>query len=582
MAMDGFTKDMNIIQKLNDEPNDRDGLTAGELKAKFDEGGLAVKDYLNNTVKPFADGLEAGEAAHEANTGNPHSVTKAQVGLGNVPNVATNDQTPTYSEAGTLTTLTSGEKLSVAFGKLKKAVSSLISHLANTSNPHHVTYTQAGAAAASHSHAAGDINSGTLPVARGGTGQTTAAAAATALLSAMSSGTANMTDDTLVATTKVDGTATWYQRPATYLWGYIKGKADAVYAAVSHNHAASAITSGILSTAYGGTGNATGYVTAGRKSGSATGAQSTAEGTNTTASGRGAHAEGYNTVASGNYSHAEGHSTIAEGDYQHVFGFYNIGDITSAEIVGNGTGDNSRKNIRTLDRNGNEVLAGKLTLGAGPEDSMDAATKQYVDNTLPNASLFDLNPIVFPVHQENISVNTGTTNLRTANLRGNYMESFGRDLSGSTFRSLVLTTGRATAQSTTVSSFTLYKSDFKPVPIADATARKLIMTARRFRDVEGTTDTAPRIYVASYDANGKIWWYSMSTTSLKYYRGQYIVDPQVFINGNICIFVEFRRPTHTIQVTFDLNVVPTAAPVPVTGTTFSTFTNSGFTVQNDP
>lgn len=36
MAMNGFTKDMNIIQKLNDEPNDRDGLTAGELKAKFD------------------------------------------------------------------------------------------------------------------------------------------------------------------------------------------------------------------------------------------------------------------------------------------------------------------------------------------------------------------------------------------------------------------------------------------------------------------------------------------------------------------------------------------------------------------
>jgi len=81
---------------------------------------------------------------HIANTSNPHSVTKSQVGLGNVPNVATNDQTPTYTTASANTALTSGEKLSVAFGKIAKAVSSLISHLANTSNPHSVTKSQVG------------------------------------------------------------------------------------------------------------------------------------------------------------------------------------------------------------------------------------------------------------------------------------------------------------------------------------------------------------------------------------------------------------------------------------------------------
>lgn len=42
-------KDMNIISALDDEPNDVGGLTATELKAKFDEGGNAIKDYLNNT-----------------------------------------------------------------------------------------------------------------------------------------------------------------------------------------------------------------------------------------------------------------------------------------------------------------------------------------------------------------------------------------------------------------------------------------------------------------------------------------------------------------------------------------------------
>lgn len=68
---------------------------------------------------------------------NPHKVTKSQVGLGSVPNVATNDQTPTYTVASSNANLTSGEKISVAFGKIAKAISSLISHLAD--NTTHIT-----------------------------------------------------------------------------------------------------------------------------------------------------------------------------------------------------------------------------------------------------------------------------------------------------------------------------------------------------------------------------------------------------------------------------------------------------------
>ena len=36
---------------------------------------------------------------------------------------------------------------------------------------------------------------------------------------------------------------------------------------------------------------------------------------------------------------------------------------------------------RTLDEQGNETLAGKLTLGADPTSNMDAVTKRYVDGT---------------------------------------------------------------------------------------------------------------------------------------------------------------------------------------------------------
>lgn len=119
---------------------------------------------------------------HIGDKNNPHEVTKAQVGLGNVPNVATNDQTPTYTESATLENISSGEKLSAALGKIKKGISALISHIGSKQNPHEVTAAQVGAAAAEHTHSAEDVTSGVLPVARGGTGAETIAALASALV----------------------------------------------------------------------------------------------------------------------------------------------------------------------------------------------------------------------------------------------------------------------------------------------------------------------------------------------------------------------------------------------------------------
>ena len=63
MALTQFTHDMDIISKLSDSPNVDDGLTADQLKAKFDEGGKAIKEYINNTLlvealeKPTFTGL---------------------------------------------------------------------------------------------------------------------------------------------------------------------------------------------------------------------------------------------------------------------------------------------------------------------------------------------------------------------------------------------------------------------------------------------------------------------------------------------------------------------------------------------
>lgn len=104
------------------------------------------------------------------------------------------------------------------------------------------------------------------------------------------------------------------------------------------------------------------------------------EGAYTTASGFYSHAEGYHTTASGQGAHAEGFYTTAKGQAQHVSGQYNVIDNANKyiEIVGNGT-SSANSNARTLDWDGNEVLAGKLTVGTGPTANMDVATKQYVD-----------------------------------------------------------------------------------------------------------------------------------------------------------------------------------------------------------
>ena len=52
MALQNFDYDMDIIAKLDDEPNDVGGMSAADLKAKFDEGGKAIQAFINNVLLP--------------------------------------------------------------------------------------------------------------------------------------------------------------------------------------------------------------------------------------------------------------------------------------------------------------------------------------------------------------------------------------------------------------------------------------------------------------------------------------------------------------------------------------------------
>ena len=149
--------------------------------------------------------------AHVADMSNPHRVTKAQVGLGDVPNVATNDQTPSWTAPTSNAELISGERLTITLGKVARAVASLISHLANRNNPHKVTATQVNAAAKSHTHSAADVTTGTLGVSRGGTGK--GSWSAKRLLYASNSGTLEQieapTNDGCVLWGNVDQVPVW-------------------------------------------------------------------------------------------------------------------------------------------------------------------------------------------------------------------------------------------------------------------------------------------------------------------------------------------------------------------------------------
>lgn len=199
-------------------------------------------------------------------------------------------------------------------------------------------------------------------------------------------------DDNISSTVTISATATsttYHKLNSQYLDGKLiirgTGEEAEIFNDVSNNTA-----SGNYSHAEGGGTTASGnYSHAEGHNTYAVNYSSHAEGENTSADGYASHAEGMDNSASGSYSHAEGMGIIAQRRSQHAFGEYNIYDSngtytsdrgTYVEIVGNGTNNNSRSNARTLDWNGNEVLAGKLTIGTAPTNDMDVATKKYVDD----------------------------------------------------------------------------------------------------------------------------------------------------------------------------------------------------------
>ena len=107
--------------------------------------------------------VEMGGTESERSFHFSFSGLKGKAGEEKVTSIDVNKLTPTYTEAETLTTIESGEALSTAFGKIKKAISSLISHIADTTK--HITATERttwnGKAPTSHASTATTYGVGT-------------------------------------------------------------------------------------------------------------------------------------------------------------------------------------------------------------------------------------------------------------------------------------------------------------------------------------------------------------------------------------------------------------------------------------
>lgn len=80
MALTKLNDDLNVVQGLDNEPNDVGGLSADELKAKFDAAPNIIKEYINEQLVP-----EVESKLEEINKTKATKDELAGVVLGQIP-----------------------------------------------------------------------------------------------------------------------------------------------------------------------------------------------------------------------------------------------------------------------------------------------------------------------------------------------------------------------------------------------------------------------------------------------------------------------------------------------------------------
>lgn len=118
-----YTDIADIPKAVNDNIDNAESIIDDLGKPTFSESETADNISSGETLGVLFSKIKKAITnliSHIANGGNPHNVTAEQVGLGSVPNVTTNNQKPTFTEATNRSNIVSGETISVLFGKIKK------------------------------------------------------------------------------------------------------------------------------------------------------------------------------------------------------------------------------------------------------------------------------------------------------------------------------------------------------------------------------------------------------------------------------------------------------------------------------
>ena len=174
-----------ITEGIQNELNTHEANVSNPHAVTAEQVGLGKVNNTTDMEKPVSTaqqtaidaaaaigtGAQSSIDTHAANKSNPHGVTAEQVGLGNVDNTADADKSVNHATtAGTLSGLTA----TVAELNVLDGITATTAELNYVDGVTSNIQTQLnGKAPSTHTHAAGDITSGTLGVARGGTGATT-------------------------------------------------------------------------------------------------------------------------------------------------------------------------------------------------------------------------------------------------------------------------------------------------------------------------------------------------------------------------------------------------------------------------